>query len=468
MKDFCFLKKQKPTKSRFLLKASLVSVFQNQSCCYHCSSCNGEIFLCFGFQKQKSAGYYRNRCSELDAKLLNIVPDCPRTAKPTFLSNFDWALLTAATPIEELIKKPETIFGNTTEKEHAKPPTEKLKAESIEKDLNENKEQAVKEEVNNNNNNNNNRAPAKRLNIKKHIKEIKQNSERERSPSPQKMRSLENDERNSPQKFNLSPKKDTRSPSPQKLNGHPVIDKHKSFEVLEIVDNPRKSTEPQKRSISRQATHENEEVNSKRAASRQDTHNFGRESPRKLQNGNSEEMQNFERESPRKHRSGSSQEMHNFERESPRKLRNGSSHRYLESPATGSEGVIEGIVDGVNEVETLNEQGQDVSDENENVREKDAEISAMVEAGNMEQLAAVVLNGEGDRLVGQQSDNVELQSFLDNVPVYMVQRSRKTCSLLLSQVIFYIYSQKSTGSTWLQRMVVCETCKQLLIAANSP
>lgn len=92
----------------------------------------------------------------------------------------------------------------------------------------------------------------------------------------------------------------------------------------------------------------------------------------------------------------------------------------MESPATGSEGVIEGIVDGVNEVETLNEQGQDVGEDSDG-KEKDTDITAMVDEGNMEQLAAVVLNGDGDKLVGQQSDNAELQSFLDNVPVYMVR-----------------------------------------------
>uniref|UniRef100_A0A6P7GN83 Arginine kinase-like isoform X2 n=1 Tax=Diabrotica virgifera virgifera TaxID=50390 RepID=A0A6P7GN83_DIAVI len=43
----------------------------------------------------------------------------------------------------------------------------------------------------------------------------------------------------------------------------------------------------------------------------------------------------------------------------------------------------------------------------------------LVETGNMEQLAALVLNGEGERLVGMSSDNPELQTFLENVPTYM-------------------------------------------------
>lgn len=38
----------------------------------------------------------------------------------------------------------------------------------------------------------------------------------------------------------------------------------------------------------------------------------------------------------------------------------------------------------------------------------------------MDMLATLVLNGEGSRLVGRRSRNVELQAFLDNVPIYMV------------------------------------------------
>lgn len=38
----------------------------------------------------------------------------------------------------------------------------------------------------------------------------------------------------------------------------------------------------------------------------------------------------------------------------------------------------------------------------------------------MEKLAGLVLNGHGDKLDGFKSDHPEIQSFLDNVPAYMV------------------------------------------------
>lgn len=52
--------------------------------------------------------------------------------------------------------------------------------------------------------------------------------------------------------------------------------------------------------------------------------------------------------------------------------------------------------------------------------EEDEEVKNLVEAGNMEQLANLVLNGEGHRLMGHTSDDPELQGFLNNVPAYMV------------------------------------------------
>lgn len=54
------------------------------------------------------------------------------------------------------------------------------------------------------------------------------------------------------------------------------------------------------------------------------------------------------------------------------------------------------------------------------VEESDSEIEQLMQIGNMEQLGELVLNGEGRRLVGRQTSNPELQSFIDNVPSFMV------------------------------------------------
>ncbi|XP_050310210.1 uncharacterized protein LOC126746131 isoform X5 [Anthonomus grandis grandis] len=76
--------------------------------------------------------------------------------------------------------------------------------------------------------------------------------------------------------------------------------------------------------------------------------------------------------------------------------------------------IIEGVVDGQHEVETMNNDGQNPDD----VTDPES-VKSMIRSGNMEQLAALVLNGDGDKLIGEKSDNPELQTFLNNVPVYM-------------------------------------------------
>jgi hypothetical protein len=72
-----------------------------------------------------------------------------------------------------------------------------------------------------------------------------------------------------------------------------------------------------------------------------------------------------------------------------------------------------------------------VEDTNAAPAEEDEEVRQLVEAGNMEQLANLVLNGDGHRLMGQKSDDPELQGFLNNVPAYMASFSKITSNLAL-------------------------------------
>jgi hypothetical protein len=47
-------------------------------------------------------------------------------------------------------------------------------------------------------------------------------------------------------------------------------------------------------------------------------------------------------------------------------------------------------------------------------------IQKMINAGDMEQLAMLVLNGEGKALIGKLSKQPDIQAFIDNIPTYMV------------------------------------------------
>lgn len=89
-------------------------------------------------------------------------------------------------------------------------------------------------------------------------------------------------------------------------------------------------------------------------------------------------------------------------------------------PIIDGEGVIEGVINGEDEVERMNNEGINEPRSDDLTEETDEDIANLVASGNMEQMAALVLNGKGEKLLKQKSENPELQSFLENVPVYMV------------------------------------------------
>lgn len=55
---------------------------------------------------------------------------------------------------------------------------------------------------------------------------------------------------------------------------------------------------------------------------------------------------------------------------------------------------------------------------------------AIIDKQDMEQLAAMVLSGDGQYLIGAKSNLPEIQAFIDNVPAYMVKHSPHTVPLL--------------------------------------
>lgn len=124
------------------------------------------------------------------------------------------------------------------------------------------------------------------------------------------------------------------------------------------------------------------------------------------------------------------------------------------------EGVIEGVIDGEDEVEVLNQDGSG------NAEDENIDVDVLIESGNMEKLAGLVLNGKGKLLEGKKSDNPELQAFLDNVPVYMVGKIDKPFIIAVFNY-FSLFRKKSIGFTRQQGMEVCVIYKPRWIGANS-
>uniref|UniRef100_B4MQ98 GK21457 n=1 Tax=Drosophila willistoni TaxID=7260 RepID=B4MQ98_DROWI len=71
---------------------------------------------------------------------------------------------------------------------------------------------------------------------------------------------------------------------------------------------------------------------------------------------------------------------------------------------------IEGFVQGASE---------DFTVQSQTAAYQDLPMQQIVESGDLEQLAEIVLNGEGSRLLGQKSKDPDIQAFLNNVPSYM-------------------------------------------------
>ncbi|KFB49185.1 hypothetical protein ZHAS_00017185 [Anopheles sinensis] len=79
---------------------------------------------------------------------------------------------------------------------------------------------------------------------------------------------------------------------------------------------------------------------------------------------------------------------------------------------------IEGTVEGEPDHGQLQSQNQQQINlaEQPNMQQT---VQDAIDAADLEQLAAIVLNGEGKQLVGKTSEQTEIQAFLDNVPAYM-------------------------------------------------
>lgn len=69
---------------------------------------------------------------------------------------------------------------------------------------------------------------------------------------------------------------------------------------------------------------------------------------------------------------------------------------------------------------------------------QDLNVEAIIKSQDMEQLAALVLNGDGQKLIGLTAPQPEIQAFLDNVPAYMVISLNARKHLCCSNFLKYI------------------------------
>ncbi|KAK0085675.1 hypothetical protein PV325_004621 [Microctonus aethiopoides] len=100
----------------------------------------------------------------------------------------------------------------------------------------------------------------------------------------------------------------------------------------------------------------------------------------------------------------------------------------LHEPSTEDSGVDETRIDEDQVIAGEHEELPE-ADLNDGITPNDPDVDDLLVNGNMEQLAALVLNGEGKRLVGRQSGNPELQAFIDNGKIHAVHIAAKEGNL---------------------------------------
>ncbi|KAJ8981629.1 hypothetical protein NQ317_000857 [Molorchus minor] len=372
-------------------------------------------------KKQKTAAYYKTRHSELDTKLLSIVPECPRVAKESFAQSFDWSMLTSslavANGIKNMIKKAETVLENNNTSKKESPETE------------------AQEESNNTDNNNGVTADEIKEDKADKIEETNIDDNKEEKPmdeveevandDDEKMENRENNKENGKDPEVV----EQNEPKPPKESGDKENDEQiesADLHAEETNEDHDTNEEPREKEA---GTNENTDYHEHNDSANGDA-NDAKEETRELSPVKSRPASRKIHSSSRPN-SGvgnksrpTSQMIEKDENQNERKETpdNRNEKEITPEPVVEDESVIEGVVNGEDEVEVLNNAGQ--KQRNHSAEGSNDDIRSLVEAGNMEQLAALVLNGEGERLIGQTSDNPELQSFLENVSVYMSKINR--------------------------------------------
>ncbi|XP_050310209.1 uncharacterized protein LOC126746131 isoform X4 [Anthonomus grandis grandis] len=329
--------------------------------------------------RQKTAAYYKMRTSELDPKLLQVVPDCPRCSKEP--NNFDWSMLTSAAtslPLNGVKKAAEKIQNGT--KELVDPPQEPMKKEEEEEEVKQNgtSHEEDKDEME--------KAPTEEDPGNIIEGDVDEETEPENTDSPED-----------------APKEETEEPNnnnEEEIN-EPEEEKHEeNGEGEEEGKEDEEETPPEATKVEEES-HEDDKEPIERPPSEADT--IENKAENNEENKREEEEEEEEKE-----------EEEETKIEEQKEDKKDKEHTQTVEPEIEGEAVIEGVVDGQHEVETMNNDGQNPDD----VTDPES-VKSMIRSGNMEQLAALVLNGDGDKLIGEKSDNPELQTFLNNVPVYM-------------------------------------------------
>ncbi|XP_053985078.1 uncharacterized protein LOC128879703 isoform X2 [Hylaeus volcanicus] len=308
--------------------------------------------------KQKTAGFYKNRPSDVDQTLLNVIPEAPRVSKPSYPKYWDWRILEGEEALSRTMKKVvsstdiDSAFGS---------------AESASKGFSRSIDQIK--------------------NVENH-QDQQENSgnaeEAENAKDPEKEETSENVENTE----DAEETEDTKDPDegedkeePTEEAANPEDGEERSSDDDVVTGTPVQDAEEASQA-------ENDE----------------KEEPTEEPANEAEEEEN---------KSADPEKNEDIDQAEDNK-----DHEERNEPSTGDSGVDD---PGNDEDQVIAGEHEELPEAelNEDSMSADPEMEKLLENGNMEQLATLVLNGDGRRLVGRRSGNPELQAFIDRVPSYM-------------------------------------------------
>ncbi|XP_063624548.1 uncharacterized protein LOC134796337 isoform X2 [Cydia splendana] len=408
--------------------------------------------------KNKTPGYYINRPQEIDKNILKTLPDAPRTPSSTYPSSWDWKILDTEV-IAELNKKSRRKMKASSENISSKNNTTTV-SETIENKAGAMKNSSTHEFIKdlpdlddnvkpNHNNGDTNDSKLEDSQIAEETDDVTKN----RTEDEEKEKPEEEQAEEAPVEENANDVEDDHNNEELKTESG----EHHNNDEYETKNGENETNQKQEETDENHQEDEMNEPGTQNAENTDDKTEANEQLPDVVENH--EEVKDKEKaeiedithdasEDHESHDASENYKPHDHEHSEQNEVdetkpaneeenteikdeehdvavENHEEHNgNLTDGRSTQDSLIEGIVNG--EVD-LDSQDASITQRDGSVHgdglavdsEIDPEVTELINNANMEMLAALVLNGEGSRLVGRRSGNSELQAFLDNVSTYM-------------------------------------------------
>ncbi|XP_076478927.1 uncharacterized protein LOC117154699 isoform X2 [Bombus vancouverensis nearcticus] len=371
--------------------------------------------------KQKAPAFYKNRPSDIDQSLLTVIPEAPRVAGSSYPKHWDWRILEAEQAISKGMKKAssaniDSAFGS---------------AESTTKNLSRSMEQIKNVEEDHEKEQQGNAEDTENHEGAEDAEDAEDAANRESAEPTENTGDTENAENtenteNTGNAENTENTEDTEEGEAERENVEHA-EESKEAETTENKEEHEGANTPEdteERSsdddvVTGAAAPETEENSNAENEAAEEPKPKGIEGEEERKEEEEKEEGEEEEEEKEEGEPADTEGAPKMEEATEQQKGNKAEEEERNEPSTGDSGVDDPGNDEDQQVIVGEHEELPQAEVNEGSMTADPEIEKLLETGNMEQLAALVLSGEGRRLVGRHSGNPELQAFIDRVPSYM-------------------------------------------------